>query len=349
VGEARPLRGPSRREIGHGNLAERALKPVLPGEDFPFTIRIVSEIMESNGSSSMASVCGGCLALMDAGIPITAPVAGVAMGLAKVDDDYFVLTDILGDEDAMGDMDFKVAGTAEGITAIQMDIKISGIPQKVLEEALMQAKDARLHILKGMEEALPTSRSQVSELAPQYKVVHINPEKIREVIGPGGKNIKAITAATEADIDIEDSGRIQIFAPTSKSMKMAEEMVLYYDQSAEVGANYTGTVTKIIDCGAIVEVLPGVEGLLHVSQLDVERIENVSDLLTTGQEVNVKVVEVQPNGRVRLSRKAWLMEQAGQEVDLEAFAAPGGGKPRGRDGDRRGGRGGDRRGGGGRR
>ena len=347
VNEARFLRGPSRREIGHGNLAERAIIPVLPAEgEFPFTVRVVAETMESNGSSSMAAVCGGCLALMDAGVPIKAPVAGIAMGLAKVDDEYFVLTDILGDEDAMGDMDFKVAGTAEGVTAIQMDIKISGIPQEVLARALSQAKQARLLILEEMAKVLPAPRSDLSELAPQYDVVHINPEKIREVIGPGGKNIKAITAATGADIDIEDSGRIQIFAPTSESMAKAREMVLYYDQTAEVGKNYVGTVTKIIDCGAIVEILPGLEGLLHVSQLDVGRVENVSDLLSTGQEVTVKVVEVQPNGRVRLSRKAWLMEQAGQEVDLNAFASPSGGGDRGRGGDR-GGRGGDRGGRGG--
>jgi len=343
VNEARFLRGPSRREIGHGNLAERAIKPVLPDDgEFPFTIRVVAETMESNGSSSMAAVCGGCLALMDAGVPIKAPVAGIAMGLAKVDDDYFVLTDILGDEDAMGDMDFKVAGTAEGVTAIQMDIKISGIPQEVLARALAQAKAARLLILEDMAKVLPTSRTALSELAPQYDVVNINPEKIRELIGPGGKNIKAITAATEADIDIEDSGRVQIFAPTAESMQKAREMVQYYDQTAEVGKNYVGTVTKIIDCGAIVEILPGLEGLLHVSQLDVGRVENVSDLLSTGQEVSVKVVEVQPNGRVRLSRKAWLMEQAGQEVDLASFSQPGGGsRDRGRSGDR-GGRGGRR-------
>lgn len=350
VGEARFLRGPSRREIGHGNLAERAIKPVLPAEgEFPFTIRVVAETMESNGSSSMAAVCGGCLALMDAGVPLKAPVAGIAMGLAKVGDEYYVLTDILGDEDAMGDMDFKVAGTAEGVTAIQMDIKISGIPQEVLARALSQAKEARLLILEEMAKVLPAPRTDLSELAPQYDVVNINPEKIREVIGPGGKNIKAITAATGADIDIEDSGRIQIFAPTAESMAKAREMVLYYDQTAEVGKNYVGTVTKIIDCGAIVEILPGLEGLLHVSQLDVGRVENVSDLLSTGQEVTVKVVEVQPNGRVRLSRKAWLMEQAGQDVDLSEFSAPSGGRggDRGGRGGDRGGRGGDRGGRGG--
>ncbi|WP_029898396.1 polyribonucleotide nucleotidyltransferase [Desulfohalovibrio reitneri] len=346
VGEARMLRAPSRREVGHGNLAERSLTPVLPtDEDFPFTVRLVSEVMESNGSSSMATVCGGCLALMDAGVPISSPVAGIAMGLAKVEDEYYVLTDILGDEDALGDMDFKLAGTEEGITAVQMDIKISGIPQEVLRRALNQGRDARLSILNDMKQVLPASREKVSDLAPQFKTISINPDKIRDVIGSGGKNIKAITAATEADIDIEDSGQIHVFAPTLESLQKAEEMILYYDQSAELGANYTGKVIKIIDCGAIVEVLPGVEGLLHVSQLDVERIENVSDLLSLGQEVNVKVVEVQPNGRVRLSRKAWLQEQAGQEIDLADYGQPkGGGRPGGgRGGDRRGGGGGGRR------
>ncbi|EPR34978.1 Polyribonucleotide nucleotidyltransferase [Alkalidesulfovibrio alkalitolerans DSM 16529] len=348
VGEARMLRAPSRREVGHGNLAERALLAVMPENgEFPFTVRVVSEVMESNGSSSMASVCGGCLALMDAGVPIKAPVAGIAMGLCKVGDEFFVLTDILGDEDALGDMDFKLAGTAEGITAVQMDIKISGIPKEVLRRALLQSRDARLHILSEMSTVLETPRENLSDLAPQYKTVVINPEKIREVIGSGGKNIKAITAATEADIDIEDTGHIKIFAPTLESLKKAEEMILYYDQTAEVGANYAGKVIKIIDCGAIVEILPGLEGLLHVSQLDVERVENVSDLLAVGQEVMVKVVEVQPGGRVRLSRKAWLMEQAGQEVDLSSFSAPRGGGGRGGDRCDRGGRGGDRGGRGG--
>jgi polyribonucleotide nucleotidyltransferase len=332
VGEARMLRGPSRREIGHGNLAERSLLPVMPSaEDFPFTVRVVSEIMDSNGSSSMASVCGGCMALMDAGVPIKEPVAGIAMGLCKVDEDYIILTDILGDEDALGDMDFKVAGTREGVTAVQMDIKIAGIPQDVLKRALHQARDARVHILDHMNECLETPRNHVSEHAPQYKTVTINPDKIRDVIGSGGKTIKAITAATEADIDIDDSGQISIFAPTSEAMKKAEEMILYYDQTAELGKNYVGKVIKLIDCGAIVEVLPGCEGLLHVSQMDVARVENPGDLLSVGQEVSVKVVEVQSNGRIRLSRKAWLLEEAGQEVNLDDYSAPrGGGRPGGR-------------------
>lgn len=330
VGEAKFLRAPSRREIGHGTLAERALTPVLPSpEDFPFTMRVVSEIMDSNGSSSMATVCGTTLALMDAGVPIKDPVAGIAMGLCKEGDEYFVLTDILGDEDALGDMDFKVAGTKDGVTAIQMDIKISGIPADVLRKALKQANEARMHILGHMVEVLPEPRAELSKFAPQMAVLHINPEKIRDLIGPGGKNIKAITAETKADIDIEDSGKVSVFAPTLESLEKTKEMVQYYDQTAELGKNYVGTVKKILEIGAIIEILPGLEGLLHISQIDVERIENVTDVIQLGQEVTVKVIEVQPNGRIRLSRKAWLMEQAGQEVDLEKFKMSGG--SRGRD------------------
>ncbi|NDV25166.1 polyribonucleotide nucleotidyltransferase [Desulfovibrio sp. JC010] len=346
VGEARFLRAPSRREIGHGTLAERALTPVLPAaEAFPFTMRVVSEVMDSNGSSSMASVCGTTLSLMDAGVPISAPVAGIAMGLCQEGDEYYVLTDILGDEDALGDMDFKVAGTEEGITAIQMDIKISGIPAEVLRNALGQAKEARQIILDDMKQVIAEPRAELSVNAPQMEVLQINPEKIRDLIGPGGKNIKAITAETAADIDIEDSGKVSIFAPTLESLKTTVEMVQYYDQTAELGKNYVGTVKKILEIGAIVEILPGLEGLLHISQIDVERIAEVTDVVQLGQEITVKVVEVQPNGRIRLSRKAWLMEQAGQEVDLEKFKM-GGGRPGGGRGGRDGGRRDDRRGGG---
>ncbi|WP_421900935.1 polyribonucleotide nucleotidyltransferase [Maridesulfovibrio sp.] len=346
VGEARFLRAPSRREIGHGTLAERALRPVLPAADaFPFTMRVVSEVMDSNGSSSMASVCGTTLSLMDAGVPISAPVAGIAMGLCQEGDEYYVLTDILGDEDALGDMDFKVAGTEEGVTAIQMDIKISGIPAQVLRNALGQAKEARQIILDDMKEVIAEPRAELSVNAPQMEVLQINPEKIRDLIGPGGKNIKAITAETAADIDIEDSGKVSIFAPTLESLKKTVEMVQYYDQTAELGKNYVGTVKKILEIGAIVEILPGLEGLLHISQIDVERIAEVTDVVQLGQEITVKVVEVQPNGRIRLSRKAWLMEQAGQEVDLEKFKM-GGGRPGGNRGGRDGGRRDDRRGGG---
>lgn len=345
VGEAKFLRAPSRREIGHGTLAERALTPVLPTPDeFPFTMRVVSEIMDSNGSSSMATVCGTTLALMDAGVPIKDPVAGIAMGLCKEGDDYFVLTDILGDEDALGDMDFKVAGTKDGVTAIQMDIKISGIPADVLRKALQQANDARMHILGHMLEVLPEPRAELSKFAPQMAVLNINPEKIRDLIGPGGKNIKAITAETQADIDIEDSGKVSIFAPTLESLEKTKEMVQYYDQSAELGKNYVGTVKKILEIGAIIEILPGLEGLLHISQIDFERIENVTDVIQLGQEVTVKVIEVQPNGRIRLSRKAWLMEQAGQEIDLDKFKMGGGRDNRGRDNRGRDNRGRDNRG-----
>ncbi len=333
VGEARMLRGTSRREVGHGALAERALSPVIPNSDeFPFTIRVVSEIMESNGSSSMASVCGATMSLMDAGVPIAEPVAGIAMGLCKEGEEFFILTDILGDEDALGDMDFKVAGTRDGITAIQMDIKISGIPQEVLKKALYQAKEARIHILDHMAEELATPRESLSKLAPQMAVVHIDPEKIRSVIGPGGKNIKAITAETEADIDIEDSGKISIFAPTMASMEKAKEMVLYYDQKPEPGKNYKGVVRKILEVGALVEILPGQEGMLHISQLDFERVERVEDVVQLGQEVMVKCISLEPGGRIRLSRKAWLMEEAGQEVNLDDFKRP---APRGGDRNRR--------------
>ena len=330
VGEVKMLRGPSRREIGHGALAERSIMPVLPGpEEFPFTMRVVSQVMESNGSSSMASVCGASLALMDAGVPIRQPVAGIAMGLIKEGDDFLILTDILGDEDAMGDMDFKVAGTADGVTGIQMDIKITGIPQAVMRQALNQAKQARLHILGRMADVLAAPRPELSPLAPQLAVVYINPEKIREVIGPGGKNIKAITADTGASIDIEDSGKISIFAPTLESLEKARARVEYYDQHADVGANYMGKVRKIIDCGVIVEILPGLEGLVHVSQLDVERVASPADVVKLGQDLEVKVLEVEPTGRIRLSRKAVMNEERGIPYDPADYAKTGG--PGGRD------------------
>jgi len=336
VGEVKPMRGPSRREIGHGALAERSILPVLPGPDeFPFTMRVVSQVMESNGSSSMASVCGASLALMDAGVPVKEPVAGIAMGLIKEGDDFLILTDILGDEDAMGDMDFKVAGTANGVTGIQMDIKITGIPQAVMRQALSQAKEARLHILGRMAEELAAPRPELSPLAPQLAVVNINPEKIREVIGPGGKNIKAITADTGASIDIEDSGKISIFAPTLESLEKAKARVAYYDQHAEVGANYKGIVRKVIDCGAIIEILPGLEGLCHVSQLDVERVASPADVVKLGQEIEVKVLDQEPSGRIRLSRKAVLNEERGIPYDPADYAKTSG--PRRPGGDRRGG------------
>jgi polyribonucleotide nucleotidyltransferase len=310
VGEVKPVRV-SRREIGHGALAEKALRPVLPvGDSFPFTLRVVAETMESNGSSSMAAVCGGCLALMDAGVPVAAPVAGVAMGLIREDDDYLILTDILGDEDALGDMDFKIAGTAEGVTAVQMDIKISGIPAEVMSKALAQAREARLHILAEMAKVLAAPRAELSPYAPQMEVVDVNPEIIRLIIGPGGKNIKQITSDTGASIDIDDSGKVSIFAPTQEALERAKEMVLYYDQRAEIGKNYLGKVKKIMEIGAIVEILPNLEALVHISQLDTGRVEKTEDVAQLGQEMLVKVIEI--NGdRIRASRKAILLEEQG--------------------------------------
>ncbi len=318
VGEARMLRAPGRREIGHGALSERALAPVMPSsDDFPYTTRVVSEILESNGSSSMASVCGGTLSLMDAGVPITAPVAGIAMGLIKEGEEYRILTDILGDEDHLGDMDFKVAGTAEGVTAIQMDIKIAGIPSAIMAKALEQAREARLHILEEMGKTIARPRAELSTYAPQMEVVYVDTSKIRDVIGPGGKNIKAITAATEASIDIEDSGKISIFARNQEALEKAKEMVLFYDQKAEPGKDYEGVVKKIMDFGAFVEILPGLEGLCHISQLARERVNKVEDVVREGDPIKVKVIEVDPGGKIRLSRKAVLMEEAGETFSME--------------------------------
>ncbi|MFP4034697.1 MAG: polyribonucleotide nucleotidyltransferase [Desulfovermiculus sp.] len=327
VGEVKMPRGPSRREIGHGALAERALQPVLPpAEEFPFTVRIVSEVMESNGSSSMATVCAGSLALMDAGVPVTSQVAGIAMGLIHDGDDFFILTDILGDEDHLGDMDFKVAGTQEGITAIQMDIKISGINSDILKKALQQAREARLHILEKMDNVLAQPRTDLSEHAPQLKVVEVHPDRIKDVIGPGGKNIRAITKATGASIDIEDSGKISIFAPNQATLQETIDMVMFYDQKAEQGKTYTGKVKSIKDFGAFVEILPGVEGMVHISQLDTDRVENIHDYLQLGDEIKVKVIEIEQNtGKVRLSRKAVLLEEQGKPFTMPSGRGPGGG------------------------
>jgi len=331
VGEVKPVRV-SRREIGHGALAERALKSILPSQEtFPFTLRIVAETLESNGSSSMAAVCGGCLSLMDAGVPIIAPVAGVAMGLIHEDGQFIVLTDILGDEDALGDMDFKIAGTAVGVTAIQMDIKVEGLTTEVMSRAMQQARDARLHILGEMAKALEGPRSELSQYAPQLAEVIVNPETIRMIIGPGGKNIKAITAATGASIDIDDSGRITVFAPTSASLEQAKEMIQYYDQRPDLGKNYVGKIRKVLEIGAIVEIMPNVEALVHISQLDVNRIEQVSDIARLGEEMEVKVIEI--NGdRVRASRKAVMLEADGIEWKAEDTARPS--RPGGDRGDR---------------
>lgn len=321
VGEVKPLRI-SRREIGHGHLAERALKAIIPNqEDFPFTVRVVSETVESNGSSSMAAVCGGCLSLMDAGVPIKTPIAGVAMGLIKEDDEYLVLTDILGDEDALGDMDFKIAGSTEGITAVQMDIKINGLPTDVMARAMAQAKEARLHILNTMLSALPEYRKELSPYAPQYDQFTVNPDTIRMIIGPGGKNIKAITSATNATVDIDDSGAISIFAPTKEAMEKAKQMVLYYDQKAELGKNYQAKVRRILEIGAIVEILPNIEALVHISQLDTNRVEKTEDIARLGEDMTVKVIEI--NGdKIRASRKAVLLEEQGIEWNPEDTARP---------------------------
>jgi polyribonucleotide nucleotidyltransferase len=344
VGEVKPVRV-SRREIGHGHLAERALKAVLPSaEEFPYTIRVVSDTVESNGSSSMAAVCGGCLSLMDAGVPISAPVAGVAMGLIKDGETYTVLTDILGDEDALGDMDFKIAGTADGISAIQMDIKINGLPTEVMARALAQARAARLHVLDVMAKAMPAVRDGLSPYAPQHMEVFVDPEVIRMIIGPGGKNIKAITSSTGASIDIEDSGRVTIFAPTQESLMAAKEMVLYYDQHAELGKNYNAKVKRVMEIGAIVELLPNVEALVHISQLDTGRVEKTEDVAHPGEDMMVKVIEI--NGdRIRASRKAVLLEAQGIEWKPEDTTRPAP-RPRGdrpQDGERRSERRGERR------
>jgi polyribonucleotide nucleotidyltransferase len=309
VGEAKRLGGPGRREIGHGALAHRALAPVLPPkEEFQYTIRVVSEILESNGSSSMASVCGGSLSLMDAGVPIKEPVAGVAMGLISDGSRTVVLTDIIGDEDHYGDMDFKVTGTAAGITGLQMDIKIDGVTREVMQTALEQARQARLHILDKMNSAIPKPRTRVSQYAPVITILQIKPDKVRLLIGPGGKVIKEISAATDSKIDVDDEGRVMIASPDGDLNKMAIDMVGRIVQEAEVGKLYKGKVRKIMDFGAFVEILPGTDGLIHISQLDKERVNKVTDILKEGDEVLVKVLDIDKNGRIALSRKAALGE-----------------------------------------
>jgi polyribonucleotide nucleotidyltransferase len=307
VGETGRMGAPGRREIGHGALAERALSYVVPADgEFPYTIRIVSEILESNGSSSMASVCGGTLAMMDAGVPIKAPVAGIAMGLVYQDGKYIILTDIMGLEDHLGDMDFKVAGTETGITALQMDIKIKGLSRQILEESLEQAKAGRLFILGKMKEALPNIRAELSPTAPRVKTININPEKTGMLIGPQGKNIKAIIEATGATIDIMDGGVVNIFALTAESMEKAIGMVEGSVAEAVEGKTYTSTVKKVMEYGAFVEILPGLEGLLHVSQYSHERTANIADVLKVGDKVEVMYMGKDRNGRLELSRKVLL-------------------------------------------
>jgi polyribonucleotide nucleotidyltransferase len=309
VGEARRLSGPGRREVGHGALARRALMPVMPGkENFQYCVRVVSEILESNGSSSMASVCGGSLSLMDAGVPIREPVAGVAMGLVSDGSRIAILTDIIGDEDHYGDMDFKVTGTKDGVTALQMDIKIDGINREVLEKALRQAREARLFILDQMDKAIAKPRDDVSPYAPVMTTMQIKPEKVKVLIGPGGKTIREITRETGCRIDVNDDGIVAISAANAESTGAAAERIRQLIQEAEVGKLYMGKVVKIMDFGAFVEILPGTDGLIHISQLDHERVNKVSDVLKEGDEVLVKVLEIGEDGRIRLSRKAALGE-----------------------------------------
>jgi len=311
TGETGRVGAPKRREIGHGRLAKRALVRVLPSADeFQYSIRIVSEITESNGSSSMASVCGGCLALMDAGVPIKAHVAGVAMGLIKEGGRFAVLTDILGDEDHLGDMDFKVAGTVAGITALQMDIKIEGITKEIMQVALAQAREGRTHILQKMQEAIAASRGELSAFAPRMIRIKINPEKIRDVIGKGGAVIRALTEETGTQIDIEDDGTVTIASVDQERGREAQRRILELTAEVEVGKVYDGTVLRLLDFGAIVQLLPGRDGLLHISQIANERVNQVSDYLKEGQAVKVKVIEADEKGRVRLSMKAVAAEPA---------------------------------------
>ncbi len=307
VGEARPLRGPGRREIGHGALAERAIKPSLPKNgEFPYTIRVVSEVLESNGSSSMATVCGASLALMDAGVPVSDAVAGIAMGLIKEGDEFIVLSDILGDEDHLGDMDFKVTGTDKGITAFQMDVKISGINREILKKALDQAKSGRLHILKKMKDAIEQPRSELSPYAPRVVTIQINPDKIREVIGPGGKVIRAIVAETGAKIDIDDSGRVVVMSPDAEACDKAIARIRSITTEPEIGQLYMSKIVRVTDFGAFAEILPNTEGLIHISQLENRRVRKVTDVVNEGDEVLVKVIDIDKDGRIRLSRKAAL-------------------------------------------
>ena len=316
VGEAGFMGGPKRREIGHGRLAKRGVQSMLPSEaDFPYTLRVVSEITESNGSSSMASVCGSSLALMDAGVPLKAPVAGIAMGLVKDGERFAVLTDILGDEDHLGDMDFKVAGSAAGITALQMDIKIEGINEEIMEAALEQALAARLDILEQMNKVLPSARTELSDNAPTMSTIKIDTDKIRDVIGKGGATIRSITEKTGASVDIDDSGEIKVYGDSAESAKAAIDMIIGLTASAEIDKVYMGKVARLADFGAFVTFLPGQDGLVHISQIDNKRVEAVKDYLTEGQEILVKVIDIDNRNRVKLSIKEVT------EEDKAAFAA----------------------------
>jgi polyribonucleotide nucleotidyltransferase len=361
VGEARQLRGTSRRDIGHGALAERALVAVLPSQDeFPYVIRVVSDTLSSNGSTSMASTCGSTLALLDAGVPLAASVGGVAMGLVTADGsvkgDYAILTDIQGIEDALGDMDFKVTGTREGVTAIQMDIKVAGLTEKVLKEALEQAREGRLFILDKMDAVISEPRAEVSRYAPRITTIKINPDKIRDIIGPGGKMIRKITEDTKTTIDIQDDGSVNIGSNNAENTQKAIDWIRSLTREVEAGEIYTGKVTRILPFGAFVEILPGKEGLVHISELANYRVPTVEDVVNIGDELQVLVTEIDRQGRVNLSRRALLEPEEGQEGE-EAQARNGDAgerrprsfsERRGRDGDRgdRGGRGGGGGGGG---
>ena len=357
VGEVKPNRGPGRREIGHGALAERALREMLPSEEeFPYTIRIVSDILESNGSSSMASICGGTLAMLDAGVPLKAPVAGVAMGLVSNGEKFVVLTDIAGEEDHYGDMDFKVAGTAKGLTALQMDIKIDGLPADLMAKALAQAKEGRLHILGKMAETLTTHRTEMSVYAPRIITVRISVDKIRDVIGPGGKMIRSITERTGCKIEIEDDGRVLIASTDLQAAQQAVAIIEELTASVELGKTYMGKVVRIVDFGAFVEIMPGTDGLLHVSEIAHERVNEVRDVLKEGDAVMVKVLTIDPMGKVRLSKKALIPLPEGMVAPPEGSSdrpprregggdrdrRPGGDRPRGGGGGRGGGFSGNR-------
>jgi polyribonucleotide nucleotidyltransferase len=310
TGEVKRFGTPGRREIGHGALAHRAIEAVMPAKEvFPYTVRVVSDILESNGSSSMATVCGASMALMDAGVPLKAPVAGIAMGLVKEGDKVGILTDIMGSEDHYGDMDFKVAGTEAGITALQMDIKVAGVSIDIMRRALAQAREARLHVLGKMAEAIKTHRAEMSPYAPRFVTIKIRPEKIREIIGPGGKVIRGIQEKTGAKIDVEDDGKVTVFSSSSEAAQMAIGIIQDICREAELDRIYVGKVKSIKEFGAFVEIIPGNEGLLHISQIAEARIRAVSDVLSEGDEVVVKVIEVDPNGKIRLSRKSALRDQ----------------------------------------
>jgi len=344
TGEAKMLRGQSRREIGHGALAERALLPVIPAaETFPYALRLVSEVLASNGSSSMASVCGSTLALMDTGVPIKAPVAGVAMGLIKEGEKYVILTDIQGTEDHLGDMDFKVAGTAEGITALQMDIKISGLSAEIMKQALEQARQARLFILDKILEVIPISRPELKPHVPRITIVKIPVDKIGAIIGPGGKNIRALQEETGTKIDIEEDGTVYIASTNGVGAELARERIEAITETPQLGRIYTGKVVRLADFGVFVEILPGTDGMVHISQLDSERVEKVEDVCKLGDELTVMVTGIDPMGKIRLSRQAvlegWTIEEA-QERDSRKSGRPSGGRPSG--GRPGGGRGGDR-------